>query len=154
MSIPGRSSGMNPRRTSEIDALVVSAVIGTEMPYPSSHTESAIGTCRTPAALTASQKRPSLVEASPMVPKATSLPLTEKPSCTGASCGFSRYSFDAYARPTRRGIQPATFDTSALEFAMSTVRRNSPASSRIRVAKWLPIWRPPDAGSASRFVLP
>ena len=42
--MPGRSSGMKPRSTSEIELLVVSALIGTEMPYPSSHTDSAIGT--------------------------------------------------------------------------------------------------------------
>ena len=53
-----------------------------------------------------------------------------------------------------RGIQPATLETSALELAMSTERRNSPASSRNRVAKWLPICRPPDAGSASTSGLP
>ena len=88
--MPGRLSGMKPRRTSEIDDLVVSALIGTEMPYPSSHTDSAIGTCRTPAALSVSQKWPSLVAASPMVPNATSLPLTEKPFCTAFSCGLFR----------------------------------------------------------------
>ena len=81
---------MKPRSTSEIEDLVVSALIGTEIPYPSSHTESAIGTCSTPAAFTASQNCPSLVDASPMVPNATSLPRFEKPSCTSSSCGLSR----------------------------------------------------------------
>ncbi len=38
----------------------------------------AIGTCKTPAALIASKNTPSDVEALPMVPKATSLPFTEK----------------------------------------------------------------------------
>ncbi len=85
MSMPGRSSGMKPRSTSEIELLVVSALIGTEIPYPSSHTDSAMGTWRTPAAFTVSQKWPSLVAASPMVPKATSLPLTENPSCEDRS---------------------------------------------------------------------
>src|SRR5260221_281079 len=61
MSMPGRSSGMKPRSTSEMDDFVVSSEIGTEMPYPSSHTDSAIGTCSTPAALMDSQKYPSLV---------------------------------------------------------------------------------------------
>src|SRR5213593_4376270 len=37
---------------------------------------------------------------------------------------------------------------------MSTLRRNAPLSSRKRVAKWLPICRPPDAGSASGSALP
>ena len=90
MSIPGLSSGVKPRSTSEIDAFVVSAVIGTEIPYPSSHTDIARGTCSTPQALIDSQKSPSLVAASPMVPKATSLPLTEKPSWTPFSCGLRR----------------------------------------------------------------
>src|SRR5438445_1884735 len=154
MSMPGRLSGMKPRRTSEIDDLVVSALIGTEMPYPSSQTDSAIGTWRTPAALTVSQKCASLVAASPMVPKATSLPLTEKPSCAVRSCGLFRYSFDAYASPSSRGIHPATLDTSAVELGVSIDRVNSPRSSRNLVAKWLPIWRPADAGSESRFVFP
>src|SRR4029077_11553815 len=131
--------GVNPRSTSEIEAFVVSAVIGTEIPYPSSQTDSATGTCSTPMALTASQKGPSLVAASPIVPNATSLPLTEKPSCTDFSCGLSRYSFDAYASPTNRGIHPAMFETSAVELGMSIERMNSPESSRKRVAKWLPI---------------
>src|SRR5690242_382397 len=117
MSIPGRSSGMKPRSASEIDALVVAMEIGTEIPYPSSHTDRARGTCRTPAALTDSQNKPSLVDASPIVPNATSLPLFEKPSCADFSCGLSRYSFEAYARPISRGIQPATLETSALELA-------------------------------------
>ena len=73
-----------------MEALVVSRVIGTEIPYPSSHTDIANGTCSTPAALIASQNRPSLVAASPMVPNATSSPLTEKPSCVLFSCGFRR----------------------------------------------------------------
>ena len=88
--MPGRSSGLKPRSTSEIDAFVVSVVIGTEIPYPSSHTDIAIGIWSTPAALIASQNRPSLVAASPMVPNATSLPLTENPSCASFSCGLSR----------------------------------------------------------------
>ena len=133
--MPGRSSGMKPRRASEIDDLVVAIDIGTEIPYPSSHTERASGTCSTPAALTDSQNSPSLVDASPIVPNATSLPPIEKPSCADFSCGLSRYSFEAYARPMSRGIQPATLETSALELAISTERRNSPASSRNRVAK-------------------
>ena len=37
---------------------------------------------------------------------------------------------------------------------MSTLRMNAPLSSRKRVAKWLPICRPPDAGSASVLALP
>ena len=81
---------MKPRSTSEIDALVVSWVIGTEIPYPSSHTDMARGTWSTPAALIDSQNSPSLVAASPIVPKATSLPLTENPSWTPLSCEFMR----------------------------------------------------------------
>jgi hypothetical protein len=76
---------MKPRSTSEMEALVVSAVIGTEIPYPSSQTDIASGTWSTPTAFIASQNRPSLVAASPMVPKATSFPLTEKPSWAALS---------------------------------------------------------------------
>ena len=61
---------------------------------------------------------------------------------------------DAKASPTSRGIHPATLETSALEFGMSTVRMNAPLSSRNLVAKWLPICLPPDAGSDSRLALP
>src|SRR5260370_15528359 len=132
---PGRSSGVQPRSASEIELLVVSALMGAEIPYPSSQTESAIGTCRTPAALTVSQQWPSLVAASPMVPNATSWPLTEKPSCAVRSSGLLRYSFEAYARPSKRGIQLATLDTSAVALVVSTDRLNSPRSSRNLVAK-------------------
>src|ERR1700730_15486245 len=133
--MPGRSSGRKPRNTSEIEALVVAAVIGTEMPYPSSQTDIANGTCSTPTALIVSQNSPSLVAASPIVPKATSFPLTENPSCRDLSWGLSRYSFEAYARPSNRGIQPATLETSALEFGVSTDLVNEPWSSRKRGAK-------------------
>src|SRR6266853_1961858 len=74
MSMPARSSGVKPRRTSEIDDLVVAMEIGTKIPYPSSHTDNASGTCSTPAALTDSQNSPSLVDASPILPR-----LIEKP---------------------------------------------------------------------------
>ena len=47
------------------------------MPYPSSQTEITAGACMTPRVFIVSQKTPSDVLASPIVPKTTSLPLSE-----------------------------------------------------------------------------
>ena len=68
------SSFWNPAIRALMLPLVVWWSLLTLMPQPSSHTLMARGTCSTPAAFMASQKGPSLVLASPMVPKATSLP--------------------------------------------------------------------------------
>ena len=60
-------------------SLAVWNFLGTEMPYPSSHTLMHRGTPKTAAAFMVSQNMPSEVEASPMVPKATSSPSRENP---------------------------------------------------------------------------
>ena len=70
--VPGFFS--NPANASDIEPLVVCNSVGTEIPYPSSYTITANGTCNTPAALMVSQKCPSDVLASPMVQKQTSFP--------------------------------------------------------------------------------
>ena len=64
-----------PANASEILPLVVCNSLGTEIPNPSSQTDITIGICKTPAALIVSQNGPSEVEASPIVPNATSFPL-------------------------------------------------------------------------------
>ena len=70
-----------PASASEIEFFVVCKFLGTEMPYPSSHTKTANGTCKTDAALIVSQKCPSEVLASPMVQKQISFPLLLKGVC-------------------------------------------------------------------------
>src|SRR6185295_19034239 len=94
---------LNPLNNSEIDSLVVWYFLGTEIPYPSSHTNMTRGTCNTPAALIVSQKIPSLVDASPIVVKQTSLPLLDKFGYCFSSSTW-RKSFDARANPSERGV--------------------------------------------------
>src|SRR4051812_12967011 len=92
------SSFCIPERAAEMEALVVWYFLGTEIPYPSSQTKTASGTCNTPAAFIVSQKCPSLVEASPMVQKQISFPLSDK-CVSSCNCGTLRNIFDAKASP-------------------------------------------------------
>src|SRR5437868_10309787 len=76
------------------------------MPYPSSHTNMANGTCNTPAAFIVSQNTPSLVDASPIVVKQTSFPLLDK--CGNCFNNFTlRNNLEASANPKERGVCPA-----------------------------------------------
>ena len=70
------------------------------------------GAFNTPMALTDSQKIPSAVEALPMLAHATSSPFFE--NCVNCfNSGRPRYSTEAYARPTVRGICVPVGETSA-----------------------------------------
>src|SRR6185295_461793 len=117
-----------------MDPLAVWYCLGTEMPYPSSHTKNAIGTCCTAAALTVSQKCPSLVDASPIVQKQTSLPLSER-EVKGNRDSTLRKIFDANAKPRDLGICAAVGAIPAARFRRLTRSRNSPFSSINGVAK-------------------
>src|SRR5690606_40250295 len=88
-----------------------------------------MGTCKTPAALIVSKECPSEVLAFPMVPKATSFPLMEK-SRNSCRSGFSLYSLEAKARPSRRGICPAVQEMSDAEFFISESTFQLPSSFR------------------------
>src|SRR5882672_6933039 len=90
------------------------------MPYPSSHTEMTSGICSTPTALRLSQNTPSLVPAFPIVAKHTSSPFREKPRETARAAGDSRYSFDAHARPTDRGICAPTGESSDADWPVAS----------------------------------
>ena len=92
-----------------------------------------MGTCSTPAALMVSQKRPSLVLASPMVPKATSLPCWLRWAWPFSSL-LARNTLLACANPSRRGIWPAVGDMSGLELYWAVRSFHSPRSSKLRVA--------------------
>src|SRR5258706_15808645 len=98
-----------------MEPLAVWYFLGTEIPYPSSHTKKANGTCITAAALMVSQKCPSLVEASPMVQKQTSLPLLLR-LVRVCNDDMFRNIFEAKASPRPLGICPAVGATSALTF--------------------------------------
>ena len=67
-----------PDKAVEILSLVVWYFFSTDIPYPSSQTDITSGISKTQAAFMDSQKTPSEVLASPIVPKATSFPLFEK----------------------------------------------------------------------------
>src|SRR5512141_357276 len=104
--------------------------------------EIAIGTCRTPAALSVSKKCPSEVLASPMVPKATSSPLWENPE-QDFSPGLFLNNLEANASPSNLGICPAVGEMSAEQFFCLVRSFHFPSLSSERVAKWLFIRRPP-----------
>src|SRR5512135_639939 len=101
-----------PASAADTELFVICSSFGTEMPYPSSQTATTSGICMTPAAFTDSQKIPSAAPALPVVAKQTSSPLREKPRETSRSTDESRYSFEAHASPTARGIWPATGEMS------------------------------------------
>src|SRR5689334_613368 len=92
--------------------LVVCKAVGTEMPYPSSQMETAMGALITAAAFNASQNTPSEVLASPMVTKQTSFPSWLICHSRPRS-GCLRYHVDAWARPTERAICPPVEEISA-----------------------------------------
>ena len=92
------------------------------------------GTWRTPTAFTDSQNRPSAAAALPIVVKQTSLPLRENPFATSRSTADSRYSFDAHARPTDRGMCAATGEKSDATWTPLRRSRQWPAASTMRVA--------------------
>ena len=125
---------LKPFNASEISPLVVWYFFGTEMPYPSSHTLKAKGIFITHAAFTDSQNKPSEVEASPIVAKHTSLPLSENLSAPGMSL-LARYNFEANAKPTARNICEAVGEASAEEFFICAIFFQLPFSSKLRVAK-------------------
>lgn len=91
--------------------LTVWNFLGTEIPYPSSQTETAMGIWVTAAAFIASQKMPSLVLASPMVTKHTSFPFLEK-FVLFLSDSCCRYFLEAKANPNARAICPPVQETS------------------------------------------
>ncbi len=129
-----------------MDAFVVWYFLGTEIPYPSSHTKTAKGICSTPAAFMVSQKCPSLVDASPIVQKQTSFPLLLRffKCCV---CFTFLNVFDAKARPSALGICPAVGAMSLLTFFNSVRFSQSPLLSTILVAKWAFICLPALKGS-------
>ena len=92
------------------------------------------GTWSTPTAFTDSQKRPSAAAALPIVVKQTSSPLRENPFATSRSTADSRYSFEAHARPTDRGMCAATGEKSDATWIVLNRSRQCPAASTIRVA--------------------
>ena len=92
-----------------------------------------IGTCNTPAAFMVSKKTPSLVLALPMVPQATSLPLSEN---LALDLTFTfLYIFDAWAKPNNLGICPAVQEISALLFFCLVRSLQLPSSFRLKVVK-------------------
>src|SRR3954466_10073804 len=116
-----------PLSASDIEPFIVWYFLGTEMPYPSSHTNTASGTCSTPAALMVSQNCPSEVDASPMVQKQTSFPLSESP--LKASEGELRKVLDANANPKPLAIWPAVGAMSDDTFFLFARSSHSPFSS-------------------------
>src|SRR6476660_8566031 len=117
-----------------MEDLAVWYFFGTEIPYPSSQTKMAIGTCNTAAAFIVSQKCPSEVEASPTVTKQTSLPLSER-SVNCLSSSMVRKDFEARARPSALGIWPAVGAISEEIFFLFARSSHSPFSSTKGVAK-------------------
>ena len=93
-----------------------------------------IGTCNTPAAFIVSKNKPSEVDAFPIVPHATSLPLLEKFVKWSKPSTFRKI-FDAWASPKSLGICPAVGEMSALEFFCCIRFFQFPFSSNIWVEK-------------------
>src|SRR5512137_1262268 len=93
------------------------------------------GTLSTPMALTDSQNRPSEVDALPMVDQTTSLPLCEK-RVRSLSESSSRYSREAYPRPTVRGICAAVGETSAATLYIAVWSAQVPSGLMKRETKW------------------
>src|SRR5690554_3017590 len=85
--------------------------LDTEIPYSSSQMEITMGTCSTPAAFNVSQKMPSDVLASPMVPHAISFPPLENLVRWLSSSRFL-YILDAWAKPRSLAICPAVGEIS------------------------------------------
>src|SRR6185503_14068718 len=107
------------------------------------------GACNTPSALTDSQNRPSAVEALPIDTHATSLPLFENSlNCFNSS--IPRYTTDAYASPTARGIWAPVGETSSATLYISVWLRHEPSDLIKRDPKCAFIERPPVEGSCSR----
>ena len=144
--VPGFFS--NPANTSEIEPLVVCNSVGTEIPYPSSYTITASGTCNTPAALMVSQKCPSDVLASPIVQKQTSFPSLVKPANAGSGFAFLK-NFEPRANPSPLTICPAVGAMSADTFKRSVSGNHSPCSFTNGVLKCEFMFRPPLYGSFS-----
>ena len=133
------SSRWNPDKAVEMLSFTVWYFLGTEMPYPSSHTLMSIGTSSTHAAFMDSQNNPSDVLASPMVPTAISLPPSVKVVMLAASSGRARNTLLAWANPTSRGIWPPVGLMSA-ELLKSAIKSfHDPSSFNVRVAKCPPI---------------
>ena len=129
------SSIWNPSNSREILCLVVCNAVGTEIPYPSSHTETAMGALITAAALMASQNTPSDVLASPMVTKQTSFPSWLICICLPRSACL-RYQVDAWAIPTARAIWPPVEERSADMLYRSSCDNHLPCLSMSGDAKW------------------
>ncbi len=132
----------NPANTSVIDPLVVCNSVGTEMPYPSSYTITANGTCNTPAALMVSQKCPSDVLASPMVQKQTSFPSLVNPANAGLGFAFLK-NLEPSANPSPLTICPAVGAISEDTLKLSASGNQSPFSFTNGVLKCEFMFRPP-----------
>ena len=129
------SSLWKPDKAAEMLSFTVWYFLGTEMPYPSSHTLMSMGTSSTHAAFMDSQNNPSDVLASPIVPTAISLPPLVKVDMLSASSGIALNTLLAWASPTNRGIWPPVGLMSA-ELLKSAIKSfQVPSSFKVLVAK-------------------
>ena len=93
-----------------------------------------IGTFSTEAAFIVSQKRPSEVLASPIVPKATSFPPLVNFSNPSLNSGFFLNTLEAWANPNNLGICPAVGEMSEDEFFCDIKSFHVPSSFKFLVA--------------------